>query len=130
MRHESRVSDRDRFARVIDFGLVDEAVGDHNHVLSPRGEIDAHTAPKLGSRLFGLAEDGARGVVVDLSHVTFMDSTGIGVLLNALRHLNIRRCKMVLVCPTERIMRPFEITGLTGHLTIFDSREKALGCLA
>jgi anti-sigma B factor antagonist len=130
MRHESRVSDRDRFARVIDFGLVDEAVGDHNHVLSLRGEIDAHTAPKLGSRLFGLAEDGARGVVVDLSHVTFMDSTGIGVLLNALRHLNIRRCKMVLVCPTERIMRPFEITGLTGHLTIFDSREKALGCLA
>jgi anti-sigma B factor antagonist len=115
---------------VIDFGLVDETVGDHNHVLSLRGEIDALTAPKLGSRLFGLAEDGARGVVVDLSHVTFMDSTGIGVLLNALRHLNLRRCKMVLVCPTERVMRPFEVTGLTGHLTIFDSREKALGCLA
>jgi anti-sigma B factor antagonist len=115
---------------VIDFGLVDEAVGDHTHVVSPRGEIDAHTAPKLGSRLFGLAEDGARGVVVDLSQVTFMDSTGIGVLLNALRHLTIRHCKMVLVCPTERILRPFEITGLVGHLTIFDSREKALGCLA
>jgi anti-sigma B factor antagonist len=122
-------SGRDRFARVIDFGLVDEAVGDSTHVLSLRGEIDALTAPKLGSRLFGLAEDGARGVVVDLSHVTFMDSTGIGVLLNALRHLNVRRCKMVLVCPTERVMRPFEVTGLVGHLTIFDSREKALGTL-
>jgi anti-sigma B factor antagonist len=121
---------RDRFARVIDFGLVDETVGDSTHVVSLRGEIDAHTAPKLGSRLFGLAEDGARGVVVDLSHVTFMDSTGIGVLLNALRHLNVRRCQMVLVCPTERVMRPFEVTGLTGHLTIFDTREKALGCLA
>jgi anti-sigma B factor antagonist len=115
---------------VIDFGLVDEAVGDSTHVVSLRGEIDAHTAPKLGSRLFGLAEDGARGVVVDLSQVTFMDSTGIGVLLNALRHLNVRRCQMVLVCPTERVMRPFQVTGLTGHLTIFDTREKALGCLA
>jgi anti-sigma B factor antagonist len=115
---------------VIDFGLVDEAVGDSTHVVSLRGEIDALTAPKLGSRLFGLAEDGARGVVVDLSQVTFMDSTGIGVLLNALRHLNVRRCKMVLVCPTARVMRPFEVTGLVGHLTIFDSREKALGCLA
>lgn len=115
---------------MIDFGLVDEAVGDRTHVVSLRGEIDAHTAPKLGSRLFGLAEDGARGVVVDLSQVTFMDSTGIGVLLNALRHLTGRRCKMVLVCPTERILRPFQITGLVGHLTIFDSREKALGCLA
>jgi anti-sigma B factor antagonist len=114
---------------VIDFGLVDEAVGDRTHVVSLRGEIDAHTAPKLGSRLFGLAEDGARGVVVDLSQVTFMDSTGIGVLMNALRHLTGRHCQMVLVCPTERIMRPFEITGLVGHLTIFDSREKALGCL-
>jgi anti-sigma B factor antagonist len=123
-------SERDRFALVIDFGLVDETVGDSTHVVSLRGEIDALTAPKLGSRLFGLAEDGARGVVVDLSQVTFMDSTGIGVLLNALRHLNVRRCKMVLVCPTERVMRPFEVTGLTGHLTIFDTREKALGCLA
>ena len=115
---------------MIDFGLVDETVGDSTHVVSLRGEIDALTAPKLGSRLFGLAEDGARGVVVDLSQVTFMDSTGIGVLLNALRHLTVRRCKMVLVCPTARVMRPFEVTGLVGHLTIFDSREKALGCLA
>jgi anti-sigma B factor antagonist len=121
---------RDRFAAVIDFGLVDETVDESTHVVTLRGEIDAHTAPRLGSRLFGLAEDGARAVVVDLSHVTFMDSTGIGVLLNALRHLSLRRCRMVLVCPTERVMRPFEITGLVGHLTIFDSREKALGCFA
>ena len=115
---------------MIDFGLVDETVDESTHVVTLRGEIDAHTAPRLGSRLFGLAEDGARAVVVDLSHVTFMDSTGIGVLLNALRHLSLRRCRMVLVCPTERVMRPFEITGLVGHLTIFDSREKALGCFA
>jgi anti-sigma B factor antagonist len=115
---------------VIDFGLVDEAVDDSTHVVTLHGEIDAHTAPKLGSRLFGLAEDGARGVVVDLTEVTFMDSTGIGVLVNALRHLSLRRCRMVLVCPTERVLRPFQITGLVGHMTIFDSRERALGCLA
>jgi anti-sigma B factor antagonist len=115
---------------VIDFGLVDEAVDEKTHVVSLRGEIDASTAPRLGSRLFGLADEGMRGVVVDLSEVTFMDSTGIGVLLNALRHFTIRHAKMVLVCPTERVMRPFQITGLVGHLTIFDSREKALGGLA
>lgn len=115
---------------VIDFGLVDEQVDDSTHVVSLRGEIDAHTAPKLGSRLFGLAEDGNRGVVVDLSGVTFMDSTGIGVLVNALRHLKQRRCKMVIVCPSARVLRPFQVTGLVGHLTIFDTREQALGCLA
>ena len=115
---------------MIDFGLVDETVNDSTHVVALRGEIDAHTAPKLGSRLFVLAEDGAKGVVVDLSEVTFMDSTGIGVLMNALRNLSIRRCKLVLVCPSERVLRPFQITGLVTHLTIFNSREKALGCLA
>lgn len=114
---------------MLDFGLVDESVDEGTHVVSLRGEIDALTAPKLGSRLFALAEEGLGRVVVDLSEVTFMDSTGIGVLLNALRHMTLRRCAMVLVCPTERVMRPFEVTGLTGRLTIFDSREKALGAL-
>jgi anti-sigma B factor antagonist len=115
---------------VIDFGLVEEPVDEGTHVVALRGEIDALTAPKLGSRLFGLAEEGARGVVIDLSDVTFMDSTGIGVLMNALRHMNLRRCAMVLVCPTERILRPFQVTGLMSYLTIYESREQALGCLA
>ena len=114
---------------MIDFGLVDEAVDDTTHVVSLRGEIDAMTAPRLGSRLFGLADEGLQGVVVDLSDVTFMDSTGIGVLLNALRHFRARHTQMVLVCPTDRVLRPFQVTGLTGHLTIFNSREKALGRL-
>jgi anti-sigma B factor antagonist len=69
-------------------------------------------------------------VVVDLSNVTFMDSTGIGVLLNALRRLRSRKGGLVLVCPTERILRPFQITGLVDHLRIFSSREQALGGLA
>ena len=115
---------------MIDFGLVDEAVDDTTHVVSLSGEIDALTAPRLGSRLFELADEGKRAVVVDLSEVTFMDSTGIGVLLNALSRFTTQNGKLVLVCPTERVMRPFEVTGLVGHLTIFDSREKALGCLA
>jgi anti-sigma B factor antagonist len=115
---------------VIDFGLVDEAVDDTTRVVSLRGEVDASTAPRLGSRLFGLADEGVRGVVVDLSEVTFMDSTGLGVLLNALRHFTSRHMEMVLVCPTERVIRPFQITGLTQLLRIFDSREKALGVFA
>jgi anti-sigma B factor antagonist len=113
-----------------DFGLSDEAVDEHTHVVAPRGEVDAVTAPQLGRRLLGLADEGKTRVVVDLSHVTFMDSTGIGVLLNAVRQLAMRKGGMVLVCPTERILRPFQITGLMGHLRIFGSREQALGGLA
>ena len=114
---------------MIDFGLVDEAVDDTTHVLSLRGEIDAATAPRLGTRLFGLADEGVKGVVVDLSDVTFMDSTGIGVLLNALSHFSTRDTKLVLVCPTDRVLRPLQITGVANHFSIFDSREQALGGL-
>jgi anti-sigma B factor antagonist len=115
---------------LIDFGLNDEAVDERTHVVAPRGEVDALTAPQLGRRLLGLADEGKTRVVVDLSNVTFMDSTGIGVLLYSLKQLRVRQGGLVLVCPTERIMRPFQITGLVGHLRIFGSREQALGGLA
>ena len=115
---------------VIDFGLVDEPVDERTHVVSLRGEIDALTAPKLGSRLFGLAEEGKRAVVVDLSEVTFMDSTGIGVLLNALRHFDAapRRRWCSSARPSGSCARS-RSPASSGHLTIFDSREKALGGL-
>ena len=88
------------------------------------------TAPQLGRCLLSLADEGKTGLVVDLSLVTFMDSTGIGVLLDALRRLSARSGQLALVCPTERIMRPFEVTGLVGYLKIFGTREEALGAVA
>jgi anti-sigma B factor antagonist len=113
-----------------EFGLVDESISDDVHVVSPSGEVDMLTAPQLGRRLLSLADEGKTGLVVDLSLVTFMDSTGIGVLLDALRRLSARRGRLALVCPTERILRPFEITGLVGYLKIFSTREEALGAVA
>ena len=113
-----------------DFGLLDEPVSESIHVVSPSGEVDAVTAPALGRRLLSLFEEGKTGLVVDLSKVTFLDSTGIGVLVDALRRLKTRQGRLVLVCPTERILRPFEITGLTNYLGIVGTREEALGALA
>ena len=115
---------------MIEFGLADEPVDELTHVVAPHGEIDALTAPRLGRRLLELVDEGKRLMVVDLSEVTFMDSIGIGVLMHALRHFTLRHARMVLVCPTERILRPFQITGLVSHLTIFDSRERALAAFA
>ena len=53
-------------------------------------------------QLLDLAEEGKRKLVVDLSEVTFMDSTGISVILNAVRQLATRHGSLVLVCPTEQ----------------------------
>ena len=109
-----------------DFGLLDEPVDDHTHVVAPTGEIDAVTSPTLGKRLLALAEEGKTGLVVDLSKVTFIDSTGIGVLVNTVRQLSNRHGHLVLVCPNERVLRPFQVTGLTQRLAITASREEAV----
>jgi anti-sigma B factor antagonist len=116
-------------AKLTDFGLRDEPVDEKTHLVEPAGEIDSLTAPQLGSRLLGLADDGKTGVVVDLSRVTFIDSTAIGVILNGLRALAARSGRLVLVCPTERTRRPFEVTGLIHKLPIAYSVEDALGSL-
>ena len=113
-----------------DFGLRAEPLDDGTHVVAPSGELDSHTAPQLGTCLLELAEEGETDVVVDLSRVTFMDSTGIGVLLNAVRALSSRRRRLVLVCPTERMLKPFQVTGLVDRLAIAGSREEAMGRLA
>ena len=113
-----------------DFELQDESVDESTHLVAPEGEIDAVTAPQLGRRLLGLAEEGKIRLVVDLARVTFIDSTGLGVLLNTLRQLASRDARLVLVCPTERVLRPFQVTGLEAHLPITGSREEALSRLA
>jgi anti-sigma B factor antagonist len=110
----------------LDFGLSDQPVDDRIHVVEPRGEIDLHTAPRLGRRLLGLVDEGKTRLVVDLSLVTFIDSTGIGVILNALRRVTGRDGGLVLVCPDDRALRPFQVSGLDGHLRIFSSRTDAL----
>jgi anti-sigma B factor antagonist len=106
------------------FELEDQQV-DGVHVLLPSGEIDALTAPTLGRRMLELIDEGMNRLVVDLSETTFMDSTGLGVLVNGLRQTGRRDGKLVIVCPTERIMRPFEITGLHNHLRIVKTRAEA-----
>ena len=90
------------------------------------GELDMSNESELDEVLGAAVEQGG-AILVDLSELTFMDSTGISVLLNALRHLKTRSGNLVLVCPTERILRPFQITGLVGRLGIFSSRDEALG---
>jgi anti-sigma B factor antagonist len=114
----------------IEFELADEPVDDHTQVVAPLGEIDALTAPTLGRRLLRLADEGKTGVVVDLSRVTFMDSFGIGVLLNALRCLSTQQVGLVLVCPTERVTKPFEVMGLKGRLRTFATLDEAVRGLA
>lgn len=95
-------------------------------VLVVRGEVDVYTAPRLRERLVELASEGHYRIAVDLEAVDFLDSTGLGVLVGGLKRLRSHDGDLLLVCTQHRILKVFEITGLTKVFSIFDSVDAAV----
>ena len=86
------------------------------------GEVDMTTAPDL-SQAIERAPDDTALVVIDLSEVTFLDSSGLNSLVQARRALAEREVAMtVVVPPASAIRRVFEITRLTEQLDVIDAR--------
>lgn len=94
-------------------------------ILEVGGEIDVYTAPQLRERLIALVDGGDRRVVVDLARVEFLDSTGLGVLVGALKRLRGVDGELSLVCAQERLLKIFRITGLDRVFTLYDSVDAA-----
>jgi anti-sigma B factor antagonist len=96
-------------------GTIDFAVAVHVSedltVVDVQGDLDCYTAPKLRTVLVELA-DGPRRVVLDVGGSTFIDSTGLGVLVGALKRLRQQGGDMVLRSPSPGTARLFEITGV------------------
>ncbi|PLR77289.1 anti-anti sigma factor [Bacillus sp. V3-13] len=82
------------------------------------GEIDAYTAPKLREALFPMSEKKGIEMLVDLSEVSYMDSTGLGVFVGAFKNVRSHGGKFQLVGLSERLKRLFEITGLADIIDI------------
>jgi anti-sigma B factor antagonist len=87
-------------------------------VVAVRGEIDVATSPALREELYAIIDGGARAVVVDLSGLGFIDSSGLGVLVAALKHMRERDGELVLAGLAQPALRVFEITDLTNLFTI------------
>lgn len=87
-------------------------------VVAVRGEIDVATSPALREELYQLIDGGARDVVVDLSGLGFIDSSGLGVLVAALKHMRERDGQLVLAGLVQPALRVFEITDLTTLFTL------------
>jgi anti-sigma B factor antagonist len=92
-------------------------------VLTVEGEVDVYTAPLLRQRLVELADSGVSRIIVNLEPVEFLDSTGLGVLVAALNRMRRQDGDVELVCSQSRILRVFEITGLTKVFTIHQSLD-------
>ena len=87
------------------------------------GELDVMGAPALREAVVTAVADGAVRLVIDLTALDFVDSFGIGAVVAALKRLRQRGGDLVLVCPTKRIRRVFEICDLDQILVIGDSLE-------
>jgi anti-sigma B factor antagonist len=109
---------------------VREGLQEGAQVLEVSGELDAASAPALRERLAEVATRGAGPLVIDLTDLNFIDSTGLSVLLNARRRLTRRGRGFAMVCPSGHIHRILEVTQLLDTLGCHDSREEALGSLA
>jgi anti-sigma B factor antagonist len=108
----------------MELSLAGREVAGHS-VLEVGGEVDVYTAPVLRERLAQLIDGGARSVVVDLSRVDFLDSTGLGVLVGALKRLRAAGGGLSLVCTKEPLLKIFRITALDQVFTVHDSVEAA-----
>lgn len=96
-------------------------------VLHLAGEVDVYTAPRLKETLVQHIEDGCIDIVIDLEGMGFIDSSGLGVLVGALRRVKERSGSIRLVCDRENILKIFRITGLDKVFPIFGTMAEARG---
>lgn len=93
--------------------------------LTLAGEIDVYTAPSLKKELVELIEGGCSNVIVDLEGVAFIDSSGLGVLVSALRRARERDGSVRIVCSRDGVLKVFRITGLDKVFPIFPNIAEA-----
>jgi anti-sigma B factor antagonist len=95
-------------------------------VLQVTGEVDVYTAPMLRERIREIAASGAVHLIADLGQVNFLDSTALGVLVGGLKRLREDGGSLALVITTPRLLRIFQITGLTKALATWPSVTYAI----
>ena len=95
-------------------------------VLTLRGEIDVYTAPRMRQAIVDLVDAGSLTVVIDMDKVDFLDSTGLGVLVEGLKRVRTRGGTLSIVITQDKILKIFDITGLNKAFPIHRSVDDAV----
>ena len=96
-------------------------------ILQVGGEIDVYTAPRLREAIVASIDDGHTRLIIDVERVDFLDSTGLGVLVGALKKVRADGGTLDIVCTQQRILKIFDITGLDKVFGLHDSVAAAIG---
>ena len=92
-------------------------------VVSVAGELDALAAPQLDDFLAPYVAERPSLLVLDLSGVTFLDSTGLGVVIKALKHVREHGGEVAAVYTSPRVAKVFQITGIDQAMVVGASVE-------
>ena len=90
------------------------------------GELDLYNAHAIREALIACSEESPDLLVVDLSGVNFIDSTALGVLIEARTKLENRRA-FLLAAPRLETRRALQVSGLDKHFAVHESLDDALG---
>lgn len=100
-----------------------------SEVLAVEGEVDLSNSPVLRSHIKSILEPGAHNLVIDLEGVSYMDSSGIAVLIEGMRWAHKTNRSMVLAAPSDQVRMVMELAKLDSFFVTAPSVEDALAGL-
>jgi anti-sigma B factor antagonist len=107
------------------FETAHQLLDERTRVIEVEGELDLARAPHLKWVLLDALDAGATQLVLDLSRVTFIDSTAIGVLIGVNRSLEVGS-RLAIASLQPQVMRIFEVSGMGDVFAIFAKVDDAL----
>src|SRR4051794_35868943 len=109
-----------------DFAIRSQERPGSTRLIEVSGDVDLYTAPELRTTLRAALDAAPGRLIVDLSAVSFIDSTGLAVVFSAWRRATGQQTPLILVIDNVRVRRPFEISGMVDLLPIVASHDMAL----
>lgn len=95
-------------------------------VVAPTGRLDVAGAPALKDAISEAARDGAPRIVIDMEGVSFVDSTGLGSVIAALKQIRSREGELRLAAPNQQARVVLELTTLDRVFPYYATVEEAL----
>jgi anti-sigma B factor antagonist len=99
---------------------------DGRTVVAAAGELDVHTAPALQAELDPRSQQPHAALIVDLTDVGFIDSTGLGVLVTTLKHVREVGGTLDVVVTSTRVLKVFALTGLDVVIPLHSTLDEAV----
>ncbi|MCQ2736762.1 MAG: STAS domain-containing protein [bacterium] len=98
-------------------------------LVTVHGDIDVYSSPKVKDALYEIIDAEAYKIVINLEDIRYIDSTGLGVLIGALKKVKGSEGNITVVCSNPQIKKVFTITGLVKIFGIYPNNDEAVNAL-